>query len=217
MEIGLSREDVLSRYRRDRAISVEIQTGALKHVSESAMLKQAKRLGLSDGKSLIIDDPSELTLLYDLLVHTVPRGGRSRAIDRYAHAHRPEPGSDQERVLAALQAARFSIVEVKDRHATVGLMLRDLLRNEEIWLVDEHLETSARPGIVLGTRIATPDAFAITCGVLVSIGDRMLREIANIMTKSGAGSAELADDSRFVETLYQLVIALAATDSVQYL
>ena len=40
----------------------------------------------------------------------------------------------------------------------------DLLREQEVWLVDESLETSAQIGAVLGTRLARPDSFAITCG-----------------------------------------------------
>jgi hypothetical protein len=55
-------------------------------------------------------------------------------------------------------------------------MLEDLLR-EEVWLVDESLEASAQIGAVLGTRLARPDTFAITCGVLVTIDPETWREL----------------------------------------
>jgi hypothetical protein len=64
--------------------------------------------------------------------------------------------------------------------------------------------------------IATPDVFAMSCGVLVSISDRVLRAMADLMRDSGAGPAEPGSDTRFVETLYRFAIALAVTDSVEY-
>lgn len=212
----MDRDDLLSRYRSDRAISVEIQTGALKYASRSAILKQAKRLGLSDGKSLVLNSENELPLVFDLLLYTVPRGGRSRAIDRYAHAHRPEPGSDQERVLSALQSSRFSLFQIKERHAAAGLLIEDLLRQEEVWLIDESLEVSAQAGMVLGMRIATPDVFAITCGVLVPLDEETLRELAYVMNEAEAEPADLADDPRFAESIYQLAVQLSLTDHVGY-
>ena len=174
----MTRDEILGRYRRDRAISVEFQTGALNHISRPAVLRQAKRLGLSDGKALRVSHEDELTLVFDLLLYTSPSRGRSRGIDRYAQAHPPVPGTDEARVLSALQASRFSLFQVKGRHPTIGLMLGDLLREDEVWLVDESLETSAQIGAVLGTRLARPDTFAITCGVLVPIDLETWRELA---------------------------------------
>ncbi|MFZ0457280.1 MAG: hypothetical protein WAM17_02320, partial [Rhodoplanes sp.] len=47
--------------------------------SRDAILHQARRLGLADGKVLILDSMDELTLAFDLAIHTAP-AGRSRAI-----------------------------------------------------------------------------------------------------------------------------------------
>ena len=88
----MTRDEILGRYRRDRALSVEFQTGALNHISRPAVLRQAKRLGLSDGKALRVSHEDELTLVFDCL-YTPPSRGRSRGIDRYAQARPPVPGS----------------------------------------------------------------------------------------------------------------------------
>jgi hypothetical protein len=212
----MTRDEILDLYRRERAISKAIQTGALDHLSAPAILRQAKRLGLATGKALSVSHEDELTLVFDLLLYTVPKGGRSRGIDRYARAHPPEPGSDRERVLSALMAARFSLVQIKDRHPTAGLMLEDLLREEEIWLVDESLEVSAQVGAVLGTRLARTGAFAITCGVLVPLDAAILRELAVVLDEAEAEPSEIADDPRFAESLYSLAIQLGLTSFVGY-
>jgi hypothetical protein len=212
----VTRDEILGRYRRDRAISVEFQTGAVNHISTPAVLRQAKRLGLSDGKALRVSHEDELTLVFDLLLYTSPSRGRSRGIDRYAQARPPVPGTDDARVLSALQASRFSLFQVQGRHPTIGLMLEDLLREDEVWLVDESLETSAQIGAVLSTRLARPDTFAITCGVLVPIDLETWRELAFLIDEADATPAELADDPRFAESLYQLALQLDLTEYVRY-
>jgi len=75
----LSRGDILDRYRRLRTLCVE-HHGA-------AIVEQAKRLGLADGRVLLTDSHDELSLIFDLALYQ-RRPGRSRAIDRYAKGAR---------------------------------------------------------------------------------------------------------------------------------
>ena len=52
-----------------------------------------------------------------------------------------------------------AIVQVERRHEAAGLIVTDLLRNIELWLVDEGLETSLPDGTMFATRYYTPTAF----------------------------------------------------------
>jgi len=45
------------------------------------MLERAKHLGLAYGRSVLAESEEEMTLVFDLAVHTA-KPGRSRAIDR---------------------------------------------------------------------------------------------------------------------------------------
>jgi len=83
----------------------------------------------------------ELTLAFDLAVHTAP-AGRSRAIDRYARSTRFASGSDEALMLQAMCNARFAIVVVRRRHPSAGLIVTDLFRKVDLWLMDEGLELS---------------------------------------------------------------------------
>ena len=165
---SMSREEVLARYRHLRAISTRHHTEAMNFLSRPALLEQARHLGLAAGETLVAESFDELTLAFDLAIHTA-RPDHTRAIDRYAGAAQLQPGSDEALVLEAMRQARFSLWRVERRHEVVGLVVQDLLRQDEVWLVDEALERSAPEGMVAAMRLCTPDTFAMTCGVIVPV------------------------------------------------
>ena len=82
---AMSREEVLTRYRHLREISKRHQTEAVRYVPHSALLDQARRIGLAVGKTLVAESMDELTLAFDLALYTAPPG-RSRGIERYARS-----------------------------------------------------------------------------------------------------------------------------------
>jgi hypothetical protein len=102
----LGRAEVLTRYRHLREISKQHHSTALDFLSKDAVISQARRLGLAQGKTLILDSMDDLNLAFDLAIHTAPKD-RSRAIDRYARAARLAPESDEALVLEAMRRARF--------------------------------------------------------------------------------------------------------------
>lgn len=212
----MTRDEILDRYQRYRQACTAIQTAAVRSVSNASLLATAKRLGLSDGKRIVAESDDDLVLVFDLALHTAPRG-RRRAIDRYAASHHPSSG-DEAAVLAALRDTRFSLYRVRGKHAEAGIRLEDLLRGGEAWLVDVNLEATARPGAVLAMRLATPDAFAISCGVAVPIAEDTLNEIFDFLTDGGdvEDLASLADEPLFVQSVYQLALELGLTASVSY-
>jgi hypothetical protein len=107
---------------------------------------------------LVADSEEEMTLAFDLALYTA-KDGRSRALDRYARAARPSPASDEARMLDAMRRARFSIWRIERRHETAGLIVADVLREAEVWLVDEKLEASAPPGMAFAGRVCEPEKF----------------------------------------------------------
>ena len=69
---------VLARYRQLREISKRHHHDILKLISGDAMLQQARRLGLAQGRTLILDDMEEMSYVFDLAIYTAPPR-RSRA------------------------------------------------------------------------------------------------------------------------------------------
>jgi len=202
-----SRSEVLARYRHLREISKQHLSDAMKFLSQDAILHHARRLGLAVGKTIILDNMDELTLAFDLAIHTAP-DGRSRAIDRYARSARFATGSDEALMLEAARNARFAVVMVQRRHPSVGLIVTDLYRNIELWLVDEGLEISLPVGTAFATRYYAPDRFVMTAGVGMPVDLGLLisavESVPQLLRKS---RVEAIEDRRFAEAVYRAAIA----------
>ncbi|MFI5015417.1 MAG: hypothetical protein ACHQAY_24035 [Hyphomicrobiales bacterium] len=210
------RREVLARYLHLRAISKQHHSKILDFLSMNAALDHARRLGLAVGKTFIADDMDDLTYAWDLAIHTAPND-RSRAIDRYARAARLAPGSDEALVLEAMRQARFAVVRVERRHETVGLIVRDLMRGMEVWLVDQGAESSAPDGYVMATRLFAPETFSMAAGVQVPLGRELIEEALDSLPQwHHKTPAEVADDRRFAEAIYRVALAAGVTRNVTY-
>jgi hypothetical protein len=210
----MSREETLARYRGLREINKRHQTEAVRFVPHSALLDQARRIGLAIGKTLVAESMDELTLAFDLALYTAPPG-RSRGIERYARATAVPPESEDEAVLQAMCQARFSVWQVERRHETAGLIMQDLMREESLWLVDEGLEQTAVEGMSLAMRVITPEAFAITCGLIVPVDAMLLDEVFEEVLERIRGDADaIANDRRFATAIYRRAILDGLMDQV---
>jgi hypothetical protein len=67
-----SRSDVLTRYRHLREISKRHHSEVLKFVPQNAILQHARRLSLAVGKTLMLDNIDEMTLVFDLACRSLP-------------------------------------------------------------------------------------------------------------------------------------------------
>lgn len=212
----LSRTEVLARYRHLLEISKRHHSAALEFLSKDAVMSQARRLGLTQGKTLVLDSMDDLNLAFDLAIHTAPKD-RSRAIDRYARMAQLSPESDEGRVLDAMRNARFSIIGILRRHDVAGLIVEDLFRGVEVWLVDEGLESSLPDGAALATRLCTPEGFAMTAGVLVPVDIELIEDaIADTPQLLRNRREELIDDRRFAEAIYRVALASGLMEQVAY-
>jgi hypothetical protein len=75
----LSRAEVLARYRQLREISKQHHSAVLQFLSGDAIMSQARRLGLAQGKTLVADSMDDLNLAFDLVIHACYRRYRGLA------------------------------------------------------------------------------------------------------------------------------------------
>jgi hypothetical protein len=212
-----SRSEVLARYRHLREIGKRHHSDVLKFLTPDAILRGARRLGLARGRTFILDSMDELTLAFDMAIYTGP-ADRSRAIDRYARSAKLVPGSDEDLMLAAMCDARCAIVVVERQHPSAGLIVRDMFRNTDLWLVDEGLEMSMPEGCMIATRYYVPVQFAMTAGVIVPVDPDLLEDAImlapHLLRKS---QLEAIDDRRFAEAIYRTALADGVMEKVTYL
>lgn len=218
----MPRSEILARYRRLRQISKEQHEAVLDSIAPNVLLDWARRLDLTEGKTIVLENGNEMTLPEDLAIY-LPRPGRSHPLDRYARVARFAPGSDEAMVLAAIRRARFSVWRIERRHPTTGLILRDLLRGEETWLVDEAMEKNAPPGVEMAARLLQPESFAMTARIIVPmLPDLMtLPELMEeVFTRAPAlrrlQEDALAGDPRFAIGFYRAAVATGAMDRVRF-
>jgi len=212
-----TREEIIPRYRHLRQISKRINNGLLKHVSGNTLIKQARKLGLTAGRTLLLDSMDQMAFVYDLAIYTAPPD-RTRAIDRYARTARFEAGSEEARVFDAMQNARFVLGTVERRHETAGLIIGDVFRQTDFWLVDEGLESSLKEGTVLATRVFTPDEFSVTCGVMMPLDDIILQDVVAEMRSRLRNHTleDVCDDRRFAEAIYRTAMAYGIMDTIAF-
>lgn len=161
---ALSRTETLARYRRLRQISTAQHEAVLDIIAPDILRDRAKRLDVTDGKAVALENSNEMTPPEDLAIY-LPRPGRSHPLDRDARLTRFAPGSDQAIVLAAMRRARFALWRVERQHPATGLILRDLPRERESWLVDETMAKTARPGPEVAAPLLQPE----TCAMIARI------------------------------------------------
>jgi hypothetical protein len=153
-----------------------ILTAAARRVPLVSIGQQARALSLWDGKRVVPGDEMQLALVLDLGVLD-PLGGHARGIDRQAKAEPPEPGSDDARMLAALQAARFGLYRLRGPHLEGGAAAESFPAGEPVRIHDNFLGRQP-PGRLFGARLAWPEQdVAMTCGAVVPIDSRVLERL----------------------------------------
>lgn len=218
VDASLNRAEVLDRYRALRELSKQLNAEIMDCISHDAILREARKLGLTRGRTLILEDFEELNYVFDLAIHTAAPG-RTRAIDRYARSTRFTAGSNQARMLEAMQNSRFSLLLIDGRHQAAGLIARDLMRRgEAVWLVDIGLESSLDEGDVLATRLFNVGPFSITAGAGVPCDLGILEDV---MLEIPARLCEqplevLAEDRRFAEGIFRIALASGISETMLY-
>jgi hypothetical protein len=212
----MTRSEILTRYRRLRQISKEHHQAVLDIIAPDVVLDWAKRLGLAQGRTVVADSEPEMLLAEDLATY-LPRLGRSRPLDRYARAARFAPDTDEAIVLEAMRHACFSLWRVERQHETAGLILRDLMRGGEIWLIDEAMEKNARLGMEMAARLLKLAGFAMTARIIVPvIPDLIEAAFTRAPALKRAQGDALAQDPRFAIGIYRAAVATGAMDAVRF-
>src|SRR5271166_2957545 len=114
-------------------------------------------------------------------------------------------------------AARFVLIRVERRHPQMGLIVSDLMREEEFWLVDEGMESTAPVGFKLATRVYSPEDFHMAAGVFVPLtGGVLMGAFARRPLLSRMDLNEAAEDRRFAEAIYREAIQAGVMERVRF-
>lgn len=212
-----TRRDALTNYRAAREAICRHLNGAVKFASGKAIKEAARKIGLVSNSTIVADCFSEMALAFDLVVFGA-RTDRSRAIDRYARASRFPAGSIEATVLEVMRVSKFHIIQVKARHDIAGIVVDDVFRQNELWLMDEGFEQTAENGLVLAGRLVRLGPFCATAGATVPLDRNVLQDAFYSMATArnqDFGAATL-DDPRLPEAIYAAAIRNGAMNSIAF-
>jgi hypothetical protein len=171
MEVGTMSQhtELLARYKHLRQVGLRLNHRLVKTLSKSVLDEGGKKLGTLKKNVLVLDTEDEIVVLMDYCIHDVRRQGVN-AVERYLAESPPAPDSEEMVLLQAMRQARYSLFAVEAAEPGVGVHVRDLLRDEPLFLVDVGFSRTATPGLVLAARVMAPEGISQTTGAALPFG-----------------------------------------------
>jgi hypothetical protein len=212
----------LARYKHLRQVGLQLNNHLMQSLSKDILDEGGKDLGILKGKTLVLDTQDEIAVLADHCIYDVRRKG-GNGIERYLAATPPPPDSDEMVLLQAMRAARFSLIRVEGTEPGVGLHVRDLLRDETLFLMDVAFSQSAPVGLVMAARIMAPEGMYQTTGAALPLGVLAGKELNDFKQGIGAllpfkdyHNLSPEQESKLATLLLRNCLKMGAAEHVQY-
>lgn len=193
--ISLFKDDeLLNRYKRLREVGRNLNNHLVTLVPRAALLECGKKLGLVQGKALVLDDEEELSILFDYCLHNYRRGGKN-IIERYLETSPTLATADEMILLKGKLSSYYSLFSIEEVHQGRGATLRDILRNKTLLLMDLGIGKSAVPGLLFAGRVIPLADFHMTTGTFIPVSNKGLieKEIMSIVNKFLRHSKQAGD------------------------
>lgn len=181
----LNYDAIAARYRQMRKVGLELNHGLSEYVSRAAIESTGKKLGMWWKGTLVFDNEDQASVLFDQAIHGFFTNGRN-AVDDYLADHPPEPGSDQEAVLAAYKRSYYSLFVVENVLPRVGVRVHDILRDRQHLIADMGFSQSAVKGMTLATRVMPFENFLMTGGAVLPADADTLANIFRLPALKGS-------------------------------
>lgn len=163
-----TREDV-ERYRRLRAVSTELNHQIIEIIPRQAFCDVGEALGILRNGILEFENEDMTSVLMDCCLYDWLADGKN-AVQRYSELHTGKLGPDERYLLNAYFQARYRILVVQAAVPGAGLHVRDLLHNQELFLMDIGLsQTAQERGAALATRTIPLGEYWMTGGAVMPL------------------------------------------------
>lgn len=173
---------LLDRYLQIRDVRYRLNNQLAGLIPKKTLEECARRLGLMKQGILVFDSESEMSILMDYCIY-YPTAGRPSLVARYLKTS-PPADSQERAIVEAMTRSYYSLLQVKDVERGVGVSAHDLLRDEDVFLVDVGFGNTAKRHMMLATRIIPMDDLFMTGGAALPIDATAARRILNDLTKA---------------------------------
>lgn len=166
----------VERYRRFRGMSTELNSRMVKTIPKHAYDEVGDAIGVRHNGVLVFDNEDMPGVLMDCCLHDWFENG-ANLVQRYAEAHPGKPGTDESFLLSAYTQAKYRILLTECSVPDAGVDCRDILNNEDLFLMDLALSRSlgsgaAARGMALATRTLSLGDYSMTTGAFLPIHSR---------------------------------------------
>jgi hypothetical protein len=170
----LSDTEAAQRYADYAEARGVLLNAAAKRIPLASLAAQARALQLWRHNQVEPGSEEQLGCVLDLGVFS-PVGGHKPALERVLNAAiQPPEGSADAAMLDAFTRARFGLFRIGERDPRGGITLHDICTGQDVWVMDPNMAETGVSGTLLGARLAWPEEFALTCGVLCPVDVRVL-------------------------------------------
>lgn len=182
--------DKIRAYQSLRQTGKEFCGKLLKVIPKDVFVSTAQELGLWKS-GILVGDEGDTDILADRMIYDRRWDGRS-CVEHFEGESAGMGLSEMEdRFLAAMKTARFSLFTVRETHPGSHSVLSDRLAEirsgqpqPTLALIDLGLSQTGVPGMLLATRLLTGDGFYMTSGVSFPFtGDRERAIVAYLREK----------------------------------
>lgn len=214
--------ELLPRYKHFREVGLALNNKLVKSLSKEDLNEGGKKLGILRQGVLVFDTENETSVLMDYCLQDVRRGGLN-AVERYLEKSPPLEGSDELHILKAKRQSWYSVFAVESTERGVGINVRDLLRDESIFLFDVGFSQSAVADVILGTRVMTLEGMNLSTGAGLPIGIMTLAQREQFVkvfhsTFPGVDFRNMSPDQsiRLSTTVIRACLEKGAANQVKY-
>ena len=196
-------KDILAHYQRLRPVRLRLNNELVSRLPRDVLNDGAKRIGILRGGTFVFDNEDEMSVLMDYCIYDVYRKGRN-AVEQYLCDCPPDPDSDEMACLHAMQHATYGLVAVLRIEPGVGCHVRNLFTEETRVLVDIGLSKTAKPGVLIATRLLDFGGFVATGGAPLPLGILDNDELDDWQRQLRAGvDDDHSDPARFIRACLQ--------------
>jgi hypothetical protein len=220
----ISNPQLVDTYRQMRRIGMALNITLIKQLPKAAVPECGKKLGLSKAGTLIFNNnDDEIAVLYDYCLYHYRRGNKN-VIERYLEESPPEPESAEMTLLRAMSDAHYSVFRLVEIVPQQGAVLFDLVREENVELIDLSLAETGMPGTILVARVLALPGFRMSSGTMIPLPEALIEErilplIDKFMPEDGRGSRTqmaTAQEAAFTGQLIRLALHEGGADNAFY-
>lgn len=157
------------RYQVLRKAGMRLSMRLVESLSKGELQRGASNLGILQGQQIVFDTEDQSAVLMDYCIHDLRQNGVS-AVEKFLAAPPPGLSADETVFLEGMRSARYSLFVVEAATPGAGIDVRDMLRDDRLFIVDMGFSRSARPGLVMASRVLSPEGINMTSGAALPVG-----------------------------------------------